>query len=144
MTTDARPLSSTKPATTPGVPVVVQLSRASAPGVGRVAPGAPDQAVAARDELAGWLTGMTAYNDGARAFWLEAYGGRQYTVDRQKLTEPIVIPRFAVSWYGGIQPGRLAEVMRGADDGLLARFIWFWPDPLRFDKPAWPPAHVRP
>jgi hypothetical protein len=73
-------------------------------------------------------------------FWLEAYGGRQYTVDRQKLTEPIVIPHFAVSWYGGIQPGRLAEVMHGADDGLLARFIWFWPDPLRFDKPGWPPA----
>jgi Protein of unknown function (DUF3987) len=105
-----------------------------------LASSAPKGLLMTRDELAGWLTGMTAYNDGARAFWLEAYGGRQYAVDRQKLTEPIVIPRFAVSWYGGIQPGRLAEVMHGPDDGLLARFIWFWPDPLRFDKPGWPPA----
>jgi hypothetical protein len=30
--------------------------------------------------------------------------------------------------------------MQGADDGLLARFIWFWPDPFPFNKPNRPPA----
>lgn len=88
-----------------------------------------------RDELSGWLLGMKAYNDGARGFWLEGYGGRQWTVDRVKYPEPIVIPRFATSWIGGIQPSRLAEVMTDADDGLLARFNWFWPEPIEFRRP---------
>jgi hypothetical protein len=39
-----------------------------------------------------------------------------------------------VSWHGGIQPERLAEVMREADDGLLARFTWFWPEPIPYKK----------
>jgi hypothetical protein len=99
---------------------------------------APKGVMMTRDELAGWLLGMTAYNDGARAFWIEAYGGRPYRVDRVKHPDPIVVPRLAVSWHGGIQPERLAEVMREADDGLLARFTWFWPEPVPFhitDKP---------
>src|SRR5262249_47496352 len=25
-----------------------------------------------------------------------------------------------------------AEIIRGADDGLLPRFLWFWPDPVQF------------
>lgn len=75
---------------------------------------------------------MDAYNDGARAFWIESYGGRPYRVDRVKHPQPIVIPRLAVAWHGGIQPARLAQVMREADDGLLARFCWFWPDPVPF------------
>jgi hypothetical protein len=105
-----------------------------------LASAAPKGVLMTRDELAGWLLGMNAYNEGARAFWIEAYGGRRYCVDRQKSSEPIIIPRFAVSWYGGIQPGKVAEVMQGADDGLLARFIWFWPDPFPFNKPNRPPA----
>jgi hypothetical protein len=91
-----------------------------------------------RDELADWLLGMTAYNDAARAFWNESFGGRRYCVDRVKHPEPIIIPRLAVAWHGGIQPSRLAEVMREADDGLLARFLYFWPEPALFhltDKP---------
>jgi putative DNA primase/helicase len=93
---------------------------------------APKGIVMHRDELAGWLLGMNAYNDNARPFWIESYGGRRYSVDRVKHPDPIVIPRLAVSWHGGIQPERLAQVMREADDGLLARFTWFWPEPVPF------------
>jgi Protein of unknown function (DUF3987) len=100
----------------------------------------PKGVLLTRDELAGWLLGMNTYNDGARAFWLEAYGGRRYRVDRQKSPEPIIVPRFAVSWFGGTQPDKVAEIMQGADDGLLARFMWFWPDPMDFARPKRPPA----
>jgi hypothetical protein len=93
----------------------------------------PKGLLMARDEIAGWLIGMNQYNDAARAFWLEAYGGRPYSVDRVKHPKPIRIPRLAVAWHGGIQPSRLVEVMREADDGLLARFMWFWPDVVLFD-----------
>jgi Protein of unknown function (DUF3987) len=49
--------------------------------------------------------------------------------------EPIIIPRFAVSWFGCTQPDKVAEIMQGGDDGLLARFMWFWPDAKDFDRP---------
>jgi hypothetical protein len=97
-----------------------------------LATAAPKGLLMARDELAGWLSGMNSYSGNARAFWLETYGGGPYRVDRVKHTEPIVIPRLAVAWHGGIQPARLAQVMREPDDGLLARFCWFWPDPVPF------------
>jgi Protein of unknown function (DUF3987) len=93
---------------------------------------APKGLLMVRDELSGWLSGMNTYNSGARAFWVEAYGGRSYRVDRMKQSEPLIIPHLAVSWFGGIQPSKLERVMREADDGLLARFCWFWPDPLSF------------
>lgn len=94
---------------------------------------APKGVLMVRDELAGWLLGMGAYNAGARAFWLESYGGRPYRMDRVKHPEPIVVPHFAVAWWGGVQPDRLADLMRDADDGLLARFSWFWPESVPFN-----------
>ena len=41
-----------------------------------------------RDELTGWLNSMTAYNDADREFWIEAYGGRPFRVERQKKKSP--------------------------------------------------------
>jgi hypothetical protein len=57
-----------------------------------------------RDELSGWLTRMNNYNNAGRSFWIEAYGGRPYRVERVKHPEPIVIPRLAVAVSGGTQP----------------------------------------
>jgi hypothetical protein len=85
-----------------------------------------------RDELAGWIAGMNAYNDAGRAFWIEAFGGRPYRVERVKHPEPIVVPRLAVAVYGGTQPDKLALLIREADDGLLARVVWAWPEPIPF------------
>jgi hypothetical protein len=97
-----------------------------------LASAAPKGILMARDELTGWLIGMNAYNAGARAFWIEAYGGRQFHVDRVKHPQPIIVPHLVVAWHGGIQPTRLSQLMREADDGLLARFGWFWPEPVPF------------
>jgi hypothetical protein len=102
---------------------------------------APKGVLLTWDDIAGWLFCRNADNESAHAFWLEAYGGRRYCIYRQGSPELIVIPRFAVSLYGSIQPGRLTEVMRrGADDGLLARFVWFWPGPVPFAPSRQPPA----
>lgn len=101
---------------------------------------APKGLLIVRDELVGWIDGMGAYNPAGRAFWLEAYGGRPYRVERVKHPEPIVIPRHAVAVYGTTQPERLAQLMRGADDGLLARILWTWPDPKPFRLGQQPPG----
>jgi hypothetical protein len=84
-----------------------------------------------RDELAGWIGALDKYggNGGDRAFYIEAYGGRPYVVDRMKDPEPIVVPALSVWIMGGIQPDRLATlVLSGDDDGLAARFLYLWPE----------------
>jgi hypothetical protein len=95
-----------------------------------------------RDELAGWLQSFDRYSGGGdRPFWVEAYGGRPYTVDRVKTDgEPLVIPSLAISVTGGIQPDRLVSLlMKGDDDGLASRFLLSWPDPIRPKRPSCTP-----
>ena len=100
-----------------------------------LATSAPKGLVMVRDEIAGWLMGMEAYNPAGRAFWLEAYGGRPYRVERRKHgKEPIEIERLVVSVYGGTQPERLSELATGPDDGLFSRILWLWPDPVPFRR----------
>ncbi len=85
-----------------------------------------------RDEMAGWLGSFGRYSanaGGERALWLEAYGGRAYTIDRQKNPEATIIPHLSIAVLGGLQPDKLGLVISGADDGFAGRFLWFWPDP---------------
>ena len=99
----------------------------------------PKGVLFSRDELAGWLGNFDRYggNGGDRAFWIESYGGRPYTVDRKKQDgRPILIPHLTMGVLGGIQPDRLTNLLlRGDDDGLTARFLYFWPDPVPFRRP---------
>jgi hypothetical protein len=90
-----------------------------------------------RDELAGWLQGMTRYAGGGsdRPFWLEAYGGRSYTVERMG-RPPVSVEHLTIGVLGGIQPDRLRTLLfKSDDDGLLARFLPFWPDPAPVRRP---------
>lgn len=82
-----------------------------------------------RDELAGWLQGMERYSGSSdRPFWLEAYGGRSFTVERMG-RPPLTIDRLSICVLGGIQPDRLRSLLlKSDDDGLLARFLPIWPD----------------
>ncbi|MTJ04534.1 MAG: DUF3987 domain-containing protein [Sediminimonas qiaohouensis] len=89
-----------------------------------------------RDELAGWMQNMERYGGSSdRTFWLEAYGGRSYTVERMG-RPPITVDRLSIGVVGGAQPDRLASLMLAADDdGLLARFIVVWPHPTEITTP---------
>jgi hypothetical protein len=89
-----------------------------------------------RDELSGWLSSFERYSPGGRDFWLEAYGGRSFVVDRKSAKGPVTIPFNGVSVLGGIQPEKLTEcLLSTADDGLVPRFVWAWPDPIRYTRP---------
>lgn len=92
----------------------------------------------ARDELSGWLSSMDRYNGGGdRPFWLEAYGGRSYTIDRKNSPEPIIVDHLSVAIVGGTQPDKLAELLiRCDDDGLLARFMTVFPDMVPLSRPS--------
>jgi hypothetical protein len=127
----------------PSVPLMISRPQPQAPRLRQhdvtiekvaelLANAAPKGLLVVRDELAGWIAGMNAYNGGGRAFWIEAYGGRPYRVERKADPNPIIIPRLAVAVYGGTQPDKLARLLHEADDGLLGRILWLWPAPLPF------------
>jgi hypothetical protein len=84
------------------------------------------------DELARWFASHSRYSDSdisARTFWAGTYDVTDLKVDRIKLEELIVVPMAAASICGGIQPDRLREFWRSADDGILERFLYVWPYP---------------
>jgi hypothetical protein len=94
---------------------------------------APKGLLIVRDELAGWLLGMNAYNPAGRAFWLEAFGGRPYRVERRSHSDdPIEIEHLVVSVFGTVQPERLSALTEEADDGLFSRILWSWPEAMPF------------
>ena len=94
-----------------------------------------------RDELAGFIESFGRYSGTAgsdRSFYLEAYGGRGYTVERLG-RDPLTIDRLTIGILGGIQPDRLERVLlRSDDDGLAARFLPIWPEPAPIHRPKSP------
>lgn len=104
--------------------------------VGAILSGNPFGTLHLRDELAGWLMSFDRYSPGGREFWLEAYGGRPHIIDRKGEKKSIRIPFNGVTVLGGIQPEKLGGCLLGGyDDGLVARFLWAWPDPIPFHRP---------
>jgi len=88
----------------------------------------PNGILAIQDELSGWFGGIEKYAGGKggakdRSFWLQAYGGGTYAVNRIS-RKSILIDNLSISMLGGIQPDAIRRVMAGAtDDGLIQRFF---------------------
>ncbi|HEH5945702.1 TPA: DUF3987 domain-containing protein [Legionella pneumophila] len=90
-----------------------------------------------RDELSGWLAKLNKeeyHTD--RAFYLECFDGNvHYSYDRIG-RGTIDIQNCTLSIIGGIQPSKIATVVRDAikgtaDDGLIQRFQFaIWPDDI--------------
>lgn len=87
-----------------------------------------------RDELAGLLAKLQQEENAAeRAFYLECFNGdSRFTYDRIG-RGTVAIERCALNIIGGIQPSKLAPIVRGAkgtvNDGLIQRFqLAVWPD----------------
>jgi hypothetical protein len=86
-----------------------------------------------RDELSGWIGALDRYGGhGAdRAFFLECWNGGAYVCDRVRYHgTPIRIEHASLAIIGGMVPDRLRETLAGADDGLTARLVYIWPDPM--------------
>lgn len=102
----------------------VLLNRETVPGV-----------VAFHDELSAFVGDMDRYRAGNsdRSHWLQMYSGGAINVIR-KGSEPILVPRTAVSVFGSIQQDKLAHLLHGDDatvksgDGFWARFLWVVPE----------------
>jgi len=112
----------------------------SAQGVCRYS---PDGILCIQDELSGWFGGIEKYSGGKgsakdRSFWLRAFGGGDYTVDRVGRGS-FNIENLSISILGGIQPDALRKVMADStDDGLIQRFfpIVLQPSVIGKDEPS--------
>jgi hypothetical protein len=132
-----RPLGANAPAEPPR-PRLVAMD-ATMEELQHLLAGQPRGLLYVRDELTGWFGNHDRYggNGGDRAFFLEAWNGGSYTVDRVKHRgQPVRISRTALGIFGGMQPDRLRDALAGADDGLAARFAYIWPDPPPISKLA--------
>jgi hypothetical protein len=110
----------------------LQVADATVEKLGALSAALPRGLLLVRDELAGWFGAFDKYGGGGsgRAFAIEMYGGRSYTVDRMKSRKPLCIRHLSIGVIGGIQPDKLADVIDGPDDGLTSRFLWVFPDAL--------------
>ena len=96
------------------------------------------------DELAGLLLNMGRYSNGTNAqFWLEAWNGGAYTVERIS-RPPIVLNHLLIGVSGGIQPDALARSFKGDYDGLYARFLFSWPSEPQYRPLSNDVAEVEP
>jgi hypothetical protein len=115
------------------------VNDATPEALGNILSNEPKGVLSLRDELAGWIGSFDRYSTGSgRQFWLEAYQGNPFIIDRVKNENgPIVVPSLSVSVLGGIQPDRLASAfLKGDDDGLVSRFLNVWPDAIPPNRPS--------
>jgi hypothetical protein len=90
--------------------------------------GSPDGLLLVQDELSGFFGAMDKYGGqrGAakdRGFWLQAYNGGQYALNRVNRGVGL-IPNLSVSLLGGIQPDVIRRLASESyDDGFLQRML---------------------
>ena len=88
----------------------------------------PDGMLCYQDEMSGWFGSMDKYSGARgsakdRAFWLEAFNGAPYSVNRVGRGS-VFIENLSVSILGGIQPEPIRKLAdESMDDGLLQRLL---------------------
>jgi hypothetical protein len=79
------------------------------------------------DELASLFANMSRYTNGRDdQFWLEAWAGGRYVVERMN-REPVVVEHLLIGLVGGFQPDALARSFAGDQTGMYSRFLFGWP-----------------
>ena len=79
------------------------------------------------DELASLFLNMSRYSGGQdNEFWLEAWNGNTYLVERIG-RRPISVEHLLVGVMGGLQPDKLSKSFIGDQDGMYARICFSWP-----------------
>ena len=113
----------------------------------------PQGLLVVRDELCGWIRSLQKTGrEGDREFFLEAWNGySSFTVDRVG-RGTLHVPALCLSIVGGIQPGKLSNLVSDAlqgdwaDDGLIQRFqVAVYPEMPREWKlvDRWPDSEAR-
>ena len=87
----------------------------------------PSGALMIIDELAALFLNLSRYSGGSdREFWLQAWNGDPYRVERMG-REAVDLDHLLVGVVGGLQPDKLSRSFSGDHDGIYARILFSWP-----------------
>lgn len=105
----------------------LRIEDATTEAVQEVAKESPRGILVLQDEMSGFFGRIEKYGgkggSADRSFWLQAYGGGQYAVNRVG-RGAFLIDNLSVTMLGGIQPDPLIALTQASqDDGLIQRFI---------------------
>jgi len=126
MPTPPKPASATEPG--PFVAPRLCLSDSTIERLAVLLQARPQGLAFVADELARLFLNMKRYSNGQdNEFWLEAWNGKNFVVERQS-RPPVVVDYLLVGVTGGFQPQKLARAFEGDDDGMYARFCFAWPE----------------
>jgi len=120
----------------PPVPHRLRISDITMESAAEVCAHNPDGVLGLQDELSGWFGGIEKYSGGKggakdRAFWLQAFNGSGYAIDRVGRKAEYV-DNLSVSIVGGVQPDPIRRIMaESSDDGLIQRFL-----PIMLGEPS--------
>ncbi len=117
------------------------VSDATVESLQEVLRGSTSGVISSQDELSGWFGAMDKYAPGKgaqadRGFWLQAFNGGRYTIDRISRGSS-QIPNLSIGLLGGIQPDPIRKIIGDSvDDGLIQRLIPVILPPARTGKDA--------
>jgi hypothetical protein len=103
----------------------LHVADATVPRLARLCEVRPRGMLQIRDELSGLFSNMRAA--GSRPFYLEAWNGGKFTVERVATEGCFTVDNLLVGLVGGFQPDALARAFIGDEDGLYGRFLFGWP-----------------
>jgi hypothetical protein len=95
----------------------------------------PRGVLVARDELTGWVKAMDQYKGGKgsdKQHWLSLWSSSSIKVNRKGQGGEVTSVKYpSVSLYGSIQPAMLRELGNTAEEGLIERFLFAYPEHRR-------------
>jgi hypothetical protein len=95
------------------------------------------------DELAALFMNMGRYSGGQdNEFWLEAWNGQPYVVER--MGRSLSVDHLLIGVVGGLQPDKLARSFQGDLDGMYARILFAWPPESNYQALTDDVAEVEP
>jgi Protein of unknown function (DUF3987) len=117
-----------------GRPPQLRIADVTAQAAGEVAAANDKAQLLQLDELSGWWSQIN--RTGGEQFWLEAFGGGSYTINR-KGKAALQIARLNVSVLGTAQPDPLRDLLEAKTDrGFAARYLYVFPEPVTgFKRP---------
>jgi hypothetical protein len=142
------PMPSAAKTPAPFVAPRLYLSSVTIERIAMLLPARPSGLLMIVDELAGLFLNTSRYSGGQDdEFWLEAWNGSHYVVERVNRPS-VTVDNLLVGITGGFQPDKLVRSFEGDADGMYARICFGWPEeppyrPLTNDVAEIEPAIIN-
>lgn len=122
------PMPSTAEVPGPFISPRLYLSSVTIERIAMLSGARPSGLLVIADELAGLFLNTSRYSGGQDdEFWLEAWNGSPYVVERVG-RPPVEVEHLLVGITGGFQPDKLMRSFDGDADGMYARICFGWPE----------------